>query len=100
MERVVEKQFFVYIMANKHNTTVYVGVTSDLVKRAYEHKSKQVKGFTQRYNVDKLVYYEPCSDSLSAIAREKQLKAGSRKRKNDLINSMNPEWRELYDDIV
>jgi len=96
----VEKQFFVYIMANKHNTTVYVGVTSDLVKRVYEHKSKHVEGFTQRYNVDKLVYYEVCSDSLSAIAREKQLKAGSRKRKNDLINSMNPEWRDLYDDIV
>jgi putative endonuclease len=95
----MEKQYYIYIMANKGNTVLYTGVTSDLKKRVYQHKNKMAGGFTARYNVDKLVYYEICSDSYNAISREKQIKAGPRKRKIDLINSVNPDWKDLYDDI-
>ena len=87
-------------MANKNNTVIYVGVTSDLVKRVYQHKTKKYKGFTSRYNCDKLVYYEEFTNINQAIAREKQLKAGSRKRKDELINSMNNEWNDLSDGWV
>ena len=80
-----EKQFYVYILTNKNNTVLYTGVTSNLECRIWEHKHKIYKGFTARYNVDKLVYYEIHYDSYEAIAREKQIKAGSRKKKIDLI---------------
>ena len=90
----------VYIMASKRNGTLYVGVTSDLIKRVWQHKHEQVAGFTQKYAVHHLVHYELCDDMLTAIAREKQLKAGSRAKKLHLIESMNPAWRDLYDDIV
>jgi len=83
------KQFYVYIMTNKRNTVIYTGVTKDLRKRVYEHKQKLVEGFTKKYNVVKLVYYEVFSDGFSAIQREKQIKAGSRKKKEELINSPN-----------
>jgi putative endonuclease len=79
---------------------LYTGVTNDLVKRVYEHKEKLVKGFTQKYNVNKLVYYEATEDVMSAIAREKQIKAGSRQKKLDLINGFNPKWQDLYDSII
>ena len=92
-----EKQFYVYILTNKNNTVLYTGVTSDLECRVWEHKHKIYKGFTARYNVDKLVYYEIHYDSYEAIAREKQIKAGSRKKKIDLINAQNPEWKDLAD---
>lgn len=79
---------------------IYVGVTSDLVKRIYEHKNKLTDGFSKRYNLDCLVYYE-CYDGIEdAIAREKQIKAGSRAKKEALINGINPEWRDLYDEIT
>ncbi len=94
-----EKLYCVYILASKHNTTIYTGVTSDLKSRVYQHKAHLVAGFTKHYNVDKLVYYDTCGDVLSVIAREKQIKSWSRKRKNELIESMNPEWRELYDEV-
>ena len=94
-----DKLHCVYILASKHNTTIYTGVTSELKQQVYQHKAHFVDGFTKRYNVDKLVYYETTGDVLSAITREKQLKSWLRKRKNDLIESMNPEWRELYDEI-
>ncbi len=87
---------YVYILFNKREGTLYVGVTTDLVKRIYEHKMKLNKGFTQKYNVDKLGYYEVYEDVGMAIDREKILKAGKRKRKIDLIESMNPEWIDLY----
>jgi len=90
---------FVYIMTNKRNTVLYTGVTSDLKARVWRHREKVVKGFTQRYNIAKLVYYEPFDDVLDAIAREKQIKAGSRRKKIALVNGMNPEWRDLYDDL-
>ncbi len=89
-----------YVLTNKNHTVLYTGVTSDLVKRMYEHKNKIYKtSFTKKYNVDKLVYYEVFHSIEEAIAREKQIKGGSRKKKIDLINSLNPEWKDLSDDI-
>jgi putative endonuclease len=89
-----------YIMANVRNTTLYVGVTSDLYSRVVEHKEKKYpKSFTARYNVTKLVYYEPFFSIVEAIAREKQLKAGSRAKKEKLINSINPSWKDLFEDV-
>ena len=84
-------------MTNKNNTVIYIGMTSDIVKRVYKHKTKAYKGFTAKYNCDKLVYFEEFSDINEAIFREKQLKAGNRKRKEDLINKENPEWNDLSD---
>jgi putative endonuclease len=92
-------QGYVYIMTNRTNRVLYTGVTSDLKRRVYQHRKHLVRGFTDRYNVVKLVYYECCDDIVSALAREKQIKGGSRRRKEDLVNSMNPEWRDLYDDL-
>ncbi len=89
----------VYIMTNKDNHVLYTGVTSNLFKRVSEHKEKAVPGFTSSYNVTKLVYYEEYATMEEAIAREKQIKGGSRKKKIDLINSVNPAWRDLYDDF-
>ncbi|MEC3906181.1 GIY-YIG nuclease family protein [Tamlana sp. 2201CG12-4] len=88
---------YVYFMANKNNTVIYIGVTSHLLKRVYQHKTKVHKGFTAKYNCNKLVYFEEFSDINQAIAREKQLKSGNRKRKEDLINSINPDWNDLSD---
>ena len=91
------KPGYVYILTNKNNTTLYVGVTSNLVKRIEQHKTKYYpKSFSARYNLDKLVYYEAFQMIGDAIAREKQLKAGSRAKKILLIESMNPEWKDLY----
>jgi len=95
----MNKQYYVYFMTNKNNTVIYTGVTSDLKKRVYEHKAKLVKGFTKRYNLDKLVYYEVFDDPYNAISREKQIKGGSRQRKIDLINNMNKEWKDLYEGL-
>jgi putative endonuclease len=95
----VEKQYYVYIMTNKRNTVLYTGVTNDLRRRAYEHRTGQGGGFSSKYNVNKLVYYEIGNDARSAIAREKQIKGGSRQKKLDLVNGMNPEWRDLYDEL-
>ena len=94
------KYSYVYILFNKRNGTLYTGVTSNLVKRVYEHKKKLVEGFTKRYNVDKLGYYEIFEDISNAILREKQIKSGSRKDKLKLIESINPEWNDLYSEII
>ncbi len=91
-----EKFGYVYILTNHSDKVLYTGVTSNLVKRVYEHKEKMVEGFTKKYNIDKLVYYEEFDDIESAIEREKQIKAGSRKKKIDLIESMNPAYQDLY----
>lgn len=96
----MDKQYYVYFLSNKLNTVIYVGVTNDLVRRVFEHKNKVVEGFTKKYNVAKLVYYEVCTDVEGAIQREKQIKAGSRKKKVDLINKFNPAWDDLYNKIV
>ena len=96
----MNRQYFIYIMTNKNNNVLYVGVTNNLIRRVYEHRNKLIEGFTQKYNVIKLAYYEVFNDSLSAITREKQIKGGSRQKKIDLINSFNPEWKDLYDTII
>ena len=90
----------VYILTNKSNTVLYTGVTHNLIVRVIQHKEKSVPGFTKRYNIDKLVYFEFYADIRDAITCEKQIKAGSRKKKIELIESMNPEWKDLFDDIV
>ena len=95
-----EKHSYIYILFNKRNGTLYTGVTSNLMKRIYEHKQKIVEGFTKKYSVDKLGYYEVYDDIESAILREKQIKAGSRKNKIKMIESINPEWKDLYYDIT
>ncbi|HVA96443.1 MAG TPA: GIY-YIG nuclease family protein [Candidatus Acidoferrales bacterium] len=95
----MKKHAYIYIVSNKWNTTLYVGVTNDLIKRVWQHKQKLVKGFTQKYNIDKLVYYEQFESINQAITREKQLKGGSRKQKTDLIEIVNPEWDDLYESL-
>ena len=95
----MENQYYVYLLTNKNNTVIYTGVTNDLKRRVYEHKEKLIDGFTKKYNVNKLVYFEATNDVKSAIQREKQIKAGSRKKKIDLINSTNKDWKDLYDEI-
>ena len=94
------KQSYVYILASKRNGTLYVGVTSDLIKRIYEHRQNLVEGFTNKYNVHELVYYEVHSDIEAAILREKQIKKWNRRWKLRLIEEMNSEWRDLYQEIV
>jgi putative endonuclease len=91
------KTYFVYIMTNKRNTVIYTGVTSDLPKRMFQHRERYGGTFTSKYKVNKLVYYEACESVLEAIAREKQIKAGSRARKVALIEEMNPNWDDLWD---
>ena len=95
----MKKEYYIYIMTNRWNTVLYTGVTNNLKKRIYEHKEKYVRGFTKRYNIDKLVYYEMLGDIYNAITREKQIKAGSRNKKIELVQSMNPEWKDLFDEV-
>ncbi len=94
-----DKTYCVYIMTNKHNTTIYTGVTNNLLRRVHEHKSCIGSKFTHRYNIYKLVYYETTNDVEAAIMREKQIKDGSRQKKIDLVNSINPEWQDLSYDL-
>ena len=94
-------EYYVYILANAHKSAIYTGITSDLIRRVYEHKNHFDRGsFTAQYNIDKLVYYEMTSDVNVAIEREKQIKGWNRKRKNKLIESKNPNWVDLYDSIL
>jgi putative endonuclease len=95
----MEKQGFVYLLTNVTDAVIYTGVTSNLKKRVYEHKMKTVEGFTKKYNVNKLVYYEMFGNIQDAIARGKQIKAGSRAKKIALIKSKNPGFRDLYENI-
>jgi len=92
-------QYFVYILTNKNNTVLYTGVTSDLKKRVFEHKERLIEGFTKKYNVHKLVYFETFQDAYNAIAREKTIKGGSRQKKAGLITRINPFWDDLYDKL-
>ena len=93
------KQYYVYILANNTNVALYLGVTNDLKRRVYEHKQQVVRGFAEKYGIGRLVYYELFEDVENAILREKRLKGSSRARKNRLVESLNPEWRDLYDEI-
>ena len=94
------KQAHVYILASARNGTLYVGVTSQLVQRIWQHKNHVLEGFSQRYKVTQLVWFEAHERMEAAILREKQIKSGSRKRKLDLIEAMNPGWRDLYEEIL
>jgi putative endonuclease len=96
----VGKMYCVYIMTNAHHTVLYTGVTNNLARRVYEHKNGLGSVFVKKYNVHKLVYYEQGNDIHAAIAREKQIKGGSRQKKLDLINKMNPAWKDLYEEIT
>jgi len=94
------KNCAVYILANNNNTTLYIGVTSNLIRRIYEHKSKCVEGFSKKYNLTKLVYFQLTDSINAAINYEKRLKAGSRQAKITLIEKHNPGWKDLYEDII
>jgi putative endonuclease len=95
----MDKAYFVYILASKKNGTLYIGVTNNLKKRVYEHKQGLVEGFTKKYNIKTLVYYEWTNNIRSAIQREKHLKKWNRRWKLELIEKDNPEWRDLYQDL-
>lgn len=92
------KIYYIYLLTTRNNKVMYVGVTSKLEKRLYEHKNKLIDGFTKKYNVDKLVYFEETADVNSAIAREKEIKGWRREKKNALVDSVNPQWQDLCDD--
>jgi putative endonuclease len=94
------KQYYVYILASKRNGTLYIGVTNNLLKRVYEHKNNLIEGFTQKYNVHNLVYYEQHNDIGKAITREKQMKKWKRQWKIELIEKSNPQWNDLYNDAI
>jgi putative endonuclease len=96
----MDRRYFVYILASQKHGTLYIGITSDLIRRVYEHKEKVVPGFTRRYGISRLVYFEIFDDPLSAIAREKQLKKWHRDWKIRLIEETNPEWVDLYPTLV
>lgn len=87
--------YYIYILTNWSNNVLYTGVTNNLERRLYEHKNKLVKGFTEKYNINKLVYFDSTTDVLAAIAREKQIKGWTRHKKNNLIESINPHWDDL-----
>ena len=99
-ESILMKTYYDYIMASKKNGTLYIGVTDDLIDRVYQHKQGFVPGFTKKYNVKNLVYFEETSDIKSAITREKQLKKWNRQWKINLIEKTNPDWKDLYDDLL
>ena len=96
----MSKEYYIYLLTNQRVNVLYTGVTNNLIRRVYEHKNKMVDGFTKQYNVDRLVYYEAYSEIYDAITREKQIKKWSRKKKNDLINQMNPQWEDLYETLL
>jgi len=90
-----DRSYYVYILTNKNNRVLYTGITCDLERRVWEHKTKSIRGFTARYNVNRLVYYETFDSAVEAIQREKQIKAGKRKAKIMLVKAANPEWKDL-----
>ena len=96
----MNKDYYVYILSSRRNGTLYIGITSDLIKRIYQHKNKLYDGFTSKYNVNRLVYYDSGLDALGVINEEKKLKRLSRIEKLSLIENFNPEWRDLYNDIL
>ena len=95
----IEKAYYVYLITNWNNKVIYVGMTNDLQRRIFEHKEKQVKGFTEKYNVHKLVYFEQTSDVETALNREKEIKKWRREKKDKLVEDTNPSWRDLSEDF-
>jgi putative endonuclease len=96
----MSKKYYVYLMTNKRKTVLYTGITSNLLRRVQQHRSGSGGSFTKRYNVDRLIYYETTNDVQIAIAREKQIKSWSRRRKEDLIGTLNPGWNDLVSEIL
>ena len=96
----MDKNYYVYILASKRNGTLYIGITSDLIKRTWQHKEKLVDGFTKKYNVNRLVYFEQFTDPENAIKREKRLKKYERQWKIKLIEKDNPQWKDLYNTLA
>ena len=94
-----EAKSYVYILCNRHKSVLYIGCTDDLRKRIYFHKKRLIPGFTRKYNVDRLIYFEECASTDEALAREAQVKKYRRKKKNALVQKMNPEWIDLYEQI-
>ena len=92
-------RYYVYFLCNRNNKVLYIGVTNDLIRRVYEHRLKLIEGFTKKYNINKLVYFEETINIISAINREKQIKNWRREKKNNLVKTINPEWNDLYDEI-
>ncbi len=95
----MEKQYYVYILTNNAGSVLYTGVTNDLNRRVFAHKNKLAEGFTKKYNADKLVYYAACDSIEGAVLEEKRIKAGSRRKKLDLISSFNKDWRDLTNEL-
>ena len=93
-------QYYIYILSNWNDKVIYIGVTNNLKRRVYEHKNEIIDGFTKKYHVHKLVYYETTTDVKAALEREKQLKGWKREKKDSLVTDMNPNWKDLYDEIV
>ena len=93
-------QYYIYILSNWNDKVIYIGVTNNLKRRVYEHKNEVIDGFTKKYHVHKLVYYETTTDVKAALEREKQLKGWKREKKDSLVTDMNPNWKDLYDEIV
>ena len=96
----MKKQFYVYIMGNSDSNVLYTGITNDLIRRVFEHRNKIIKGFTSKYNITKLIYFESFDNPTSAITREKQIKGGSRDKKIALITKQNPNLVDLYETII
>lgn len=94
-----EHAYYVYLLTNWNNSVMYIGVTNDLKRRVYEHQNKLVKGFTEKYNVNKLVYYEQTNDVITALSREKEIKKWRREKKNNLVIQVNPNWNDLSETI-
>lgn len=94
------RSYWVYILTNEHHGVLYVGVTGNLMQRLHQHRNGTLDGFTKRYSVNRLVYFEQLPDPLSAIKREKQIKGGSRRRKDELVRNFNPMWRDLYEEVM
>lgn len=96
---VFTRSYYIYLLTNWNNKVIYVGVTNNLSRRVYEHKNKLIPGFTSKYNLNKLVYFEETQDVIAAIAREKEIKKWRRGKKNDLVNRLNPEWKDLHEEL-
>jgi putative endonuclease len=100
LHSITDKQYYVYVLTTQNNTVLYTGVTNDLIRRVYEHKHNLIDGFTSKYCVHKLVYFDMVEDAISAIEREKQIKKWVRQKKINLVNSVNPDWHDLFDEIT
>ena len=94
------KTYYVYMMTNKHHNVLYIGVTNNLIRRVYEHKEGLIEGFTKKYNCHELVWYQQTDDVTAAITQEKRMKKWKREYKENVIREMNPEWKDLYYDLV